>query len=436
MNLSAAKLVLTIAAMCDADIARLIADVRSPDIEKATEAVSQLGKLGAKAAPAVDALIEALADRRSTKARSFRRYGSAQLRELASRSLEKIGVSSLEPLRRALKDPKVQLEALETLGRFDESAEVALPDIKELLQSKNPDARSRAAWVLGRIGVKARVAKVELRRIAASDPKPLVRLKALEALTLIGLGVNEQLEVLLIASADSNPNLRAKSAELLGELGPAAKSAVPVLIRLLDDTKKETWSRAPDVKSDGTEVFWHALNSLERIGPLASPAIPRIRQILKENGRPHFRLRFLFAILDIDPDDKIAREAIRAIAFDSKASDSIDAIDCIGAMRKPPTSLSDTVVSTLDDKDPIRRWHAIGAMKSRPDPEAVALLIKRLTDVDTDVRVAAIECLGSFGKKAIAAESALRAAQSDKQVLVRTAALKALEKLQSKEPDV
>jgi hypothetical protein len=121
-----------------ADLERLL---RDPDPAKQVQGAFGLSRLGAKAQPAVPALIEALK-----------------------------------------KDALVRQNAALALGRIGPEAKEAVPALIDALRDSDWTVRRQAALALGQIGPEARQAVPALEKLAR-DPDKLVRKAAQEALT-------------------------------------------------------------------------------------------------------------------------------------------------------------------------------------------------------------------------------------------------------------
>jgi HEAT repeat protein len=185
--------------------------------------------LGPKAAPAVDALSAAIAD----------------------------------------KDPEVRREVLLALASLGEAAAPAQTAIAKALDDPEPRVRAIAAYAEGRIGPKAQAEVPRLRREMESAD-PVVRVAS--AWALVHIAPNDKqltasaLPVLIQGLKSEVPPVRRGSAEALGRLGKAARSAASAL-QVASRDSDETVAKA-------------ALAALEQVGGIdTSP--PRAKAIPK-----------------------------------------------------------------------------------------------------------------------------------------------------------
>lgn len=101
--------------------------------------------------------------------------------------------------------------------------------------------------------------------VSLSDPDPLVRERAAEALGRIGPAAAPAIQPLIAMFAGEDPYLGGAAALALGQIGPAA---VPPLVEALTDEREN--------------VRWSAAITLGRFGPSAAPAAPALVKALGE----------------------------------------------------------------------------------------------------------------------------------------------------------
>ncbi|MDJ0340512.1 HEAT repeat domain-containing protein [Streptomyces sp. H10-C2] len=151
------------------------------------------------------------------------------------------------------------------------SAAEAMPEVLRLLRGA-PKARRdwllcSAIRALARFGPAAREALPDLRALVA-DPGSCIALEAASALWAIER--NTAVLPVLIAHLDcDSPHTRRSAAEVLGEIGPAAAGAAPRLRELLADSA--VWMRV-----DVAVALW-------RITGDAGPVLPVLRAAWAEN---------------------------------------------------------------------------------------------------------------------------------------------------------
>ena len=167
----------------------------------------------------------------------------------------------------------------------------------------------------------------------------------------------------LAAQLGSNDrDTRREAGHALEKLGPAAKSALPELIRALDDSDKQVWA--------------NAFAAIAAIGPGAAEAIPRLMEALDLRKSSDYRER-----------DK-AQKRMRAA----------NALACIGDAARP------ALIAALKSDDTglrIGGAKALGGMGAR-SRDAIPALIENLGHADEELRSEVIESLALIGKDAVA----------------------------------
>jgi HEAT repeat protein len=180
----------------------------------------------------------------------------------------------------------------------------AVPGLIDLLKSPDPNVRSRAAMVLGKVGGQAQWAlaglRAALRETALLEADEEVRATAVHAVLQAGPQAREggELGALVDSLLDELAVVRFHAAIALGDLGRQALPALATLIQV------HLWDEHPAVRleagvalwkidhrgalilpnlikalSDDDEIIcWMAADSLARIGPEANAAVPALRQ--------------------------------------------------------------------------------------------------------------------------------------------------------------
>ncbi|MDD4890236.1 MAG: HEAT repeat domain-containing protein [Phycisphaerae bacterium] len=129
------------------------------------EAVGTLGMMGSKAGPAVDKLVEKLAD------------ASESVRLLAPVTLAKVGRAAVGPTTAALSanDPKTRAAAADAVGRMGALAASAQSKLVELTSDQDAKVRSAACWALGQMPPNAAGCDALLARFGDSAETSAVR---------------------------------------------------------------------------------------------------------------------------------------------------------------------------------------------------------------------------------------------------------------------
>jgi HEAT repeat protein len=165
------------------------------DVRARRAAIDVLEALGAEAAPAAGALVQALAD-----ADRFVRWAAAR-----------------------------------TLGKLaPKEAASAVPALARLLSDPDLDLRLAAATALEMYGASAGSAVTDLS-VHASSREPQMALAAMRALESIGPGSASAVPVLIEALRHADGRVRKQAARTLGRLGPAARASVDALRQALQD---------------------------------------------------------------------------------------------------------------------------------------------------------------------------------------------------------
>lgn len=143
-----------------------------------------------------------------------------------------------------------------------------VPVLTRALKHEDPLTRRDAAEDLGLIGAPAVNAVPVLQKLTEQDADPLCRIAAAKAIASIDRKNETAIPLLIKALQDKTGTVRKRAAESLGDLGPGAKSAVIDLVKAVKD-------------SDPT-VSWAAVDALGQIGPDAESAVPALIEALKK----------------------------------------------------------------------------------------------------------------------------------------------------------
>ena len=295
-----------------------------PDIRRAAARV--LARLGARAAPAADALGKALAaekepDIRDEFAEALLAMGAgakpalpallplvaekglpAPLRVKAIAAVVVVDPGSAEVAAALLKaaadsEPPVRAAAARALGRLDPLPKEALDALVKMAKEDSQNGPRVGAHVaLTTAGPRAKPARAEVEalttnpqpalalwakvalaaidgdvsksapqvRTGLADRNPAVRASAGQALLVVG-PANDDLPALVKLLKDSGSAARIAAATALGRLGAASKDAVPQLVRLLEDNE--------------SDVRFAAAEALGSIGPAALPAVKKLKEL-------------------------------------------------------------------------------------------------------------------------------------------------------------
>jgi hypothetical protein len=243
-----------------------------------------------------------------------------------------------------------------------------------------------AAWSLAAIGADAVPSLMELLNSSSAH----LRLRAMEALGMVGVAAEPAIPMLLKNLQDSDLEIRQRAADALGWIGRQPDLVVPALIKALND---------PD-----SGVKCYAADSLGHFGSCATNAIP----VLMEN----------FA----ERDYRIRDSAATAL---SKISPEITAKEIVPALFRQ-----------LEAPDTWHNGALMELLQLNLEPGVlIPYLIKALDDSDgrdKSIQVNAINALGKFGMASQLAVPRLISFTTDKNFensWLREAATNALDKL-------
>jgi HEAT repeat protein len=171
--------------------------------------------------------------------------GNVPARVIAIDALDMMGseaAPAIPALVRALCDMNrfVRWAAARTLGHLaPREADMVVPGLVALLKDPDTDVRVAAAVALERFGPAARGAVSALGQ-AAGQGDSEVRIAAIKALMAIGREAAPAVpEIARGLEQDNNIRLRKQAADALGQFGPLAESAIPELLKALEDPEAD-----------------------------------------------------------------------------------------------------------------------------------------------------------------------------------------------------
>ena len=212
----------TIGRDAKAAIPALIDVLQGQDIELASYAAEALGQIGPDASEAIPALVAALS----------RQEEDRDTDEFAFRFRE-----------------SMQNVATFALGRMGKGA---VPDLITLLSNSDKATRVRALLALSQIGLDAQEAVPHLIPLLQSEDEKIQLLAAI-ALAEMGVEADAVLPKLIAALQTENHEVRAKVISAIGNLGSSATQAVPDLIRTIGEGSfySEDWA----VRNSATQAL-------------------------------------------------------------------------------------------------------------------------------------------------------------------------------------
>jgi RNA polymerase sigma factor (sigma-70 family) len=237
-------------------LAELIKELKDKDRKVRENAARAIGRMGAKARPAVPALREAMEDHaisivaagalwrvdRVAFSAILKAEKGTEGRWAATLALQDIGTAAREvtPVLAAIARDERNSDrphALAALVAIGADLAVALPILTQALgDSRGQYARIMAAQALGMLGPKARAALPDLHK-ALKDEDSTVRVDAAGAIWRIDKQARDIMPVLMAALKDSNAAARHRAMVYLARIGPPGKAAWATLLAAWQDPK-------------------------------------------------------------------------------------------------------------------------------------------------------------------------------------------------------
>jgi HEAT repeat protein len=319
------------------------------------------------------------------------------------------GKENLADLGRLLKDPKVEVRraAAESLGRLGPDAADALPELVGAMRDDDGAVRSGVGRAIKNTGRKGS-AKLQALQAAATEVAVIANLGIALRLTEFGSG-KDTVPALVAALSDKEDIVARVAAETLGSLGEPAlaplmealKERKPPVRRYAAMALKEMGAKAKKAvplltealrDSDGPTREFAAL-ALGAMGLEARPATAELIKGMLNDPDKELRVRFAQALIQVDPDPKLAAPAFRQALRDKQTADcATEGLIKLGSAAVPELSAA-------------------------------------LKDKDEDVRRTAVEILGSLGAAARPAVPTLLEATRDANPRIGAAARRVLESI-------
>lgn len=380
-------------------------------------------------------------------------------------------------------DPSERYGAGEQLKEMGPWAAPAVPALIKALKDEDPSNRSHVGRVLGEIGPKAAMAIPALVKVLQGEEDPMVRSNAAEALGK--LGDPKTVPALIAALEDEDEFVRWSAIVALEAFGPGAKSAIPALIRAVEDDETNGWIAAKvlgaiDAEGISTPVLIETLGNeddrmrqfaafgLRRIGCKARAAEKALHDGLRDmdqgariaaataywsvSGQAEDAVSVLRFVLQTPNDWRARMMAANALAeIGPKAKAAVpDLIECLKSdTRYVVTSSSEALgkigpdavsaVPTLtarlanSDDDYTRVCIARALWRIGRSEESLPVLQDALENSGDSMAVsAAAEAMGEMGLQAKESAPLLRPLLKDSDSFVREASAKALEQIEPK----
>lgn len=408
----------TMLTAADPSVAELIQAAKSGAEPARIQALDQLGAQGEKAAEAVPALTQLLADR------------SAGVRAHAAHALGAIGAASkpaAPALAAMLKDDDVtaRRQAVKALTQIRPGPQVMIPLFVKVLEDSDPAVRMRILHAVSEAGPAAVPGLIEgLKNDKAAYWACLV-------LREIGPAAKDAVPALAAKLKDPEVEIRREAALTLGALQEAARSATPQLEAALDDEHARVAAtfalgQIGQVSDSGkakiqanatsqdkflsTVSYW----TLARLNPgdkeLHRKAAEQLVQRVLDKD-PYVRVAAARAMAALPPAPEITMpiwEKALANADETTAHHAMDALASLG-----PAAVPRLIDVLKHPKLRVQSAHILGLIGPPAAPAAEALA-KLVADGDSRVALEATLALAKIGPDAKAAVPALAAALQQK----------------------
>jgi len=367
-----------------AEVKQQIQRLYSDDIEERGAAITALGRMGEKAAPAAPFLIDMLPTHRDPG---------------VINALLGIGKPAFKPVLKALDDPRVRLRAARVLAlmNYPEVTQGLVAALKHeslrrtiarallkrkdprtadlliaALKDNNPILRAGAAYVLRDLAAPS-TTKMWQRHLIETRiwHKDMTRG---EAMDLVAEQNGRAAEALLVGLKDEVAEVRALSANGLGRASDTR--AVQPLIAALKDEE--------------SDVRREAASALGRLKD--ARAVEPLLELLKNDQVAAVRAAAVGA-LAMFPDDRVEECLVEAIKDEDTEVRNVAAR--LVTRRRSPRSF-ELLVPLLKHEDATVREHATDALGALRDPRAIEHLAVLLEDEEIRVRRKAVAALGKL----------------------------------------
>jgi HEAT repeat protein len=281
------KLGKTLPAVSDAVLKRLKSTKKDGTKDNAFKI---LGGLGADSEDAIAALLAGLSEK------SYKVRGSAQ------EALSKLGTKVIPSLLQKLEKDGYSWTS-DAFGILKKMEKEAIPSFVKLLEHKDPKAREAAVLLLSSNRRDPQTAVKALQK-AFKDPVLTVRRTAVREIGAYGWQAKSAIPELLKLLEDKE--LDKKSVISLGNIGAEAEKVVPSLVKML---KKYQVDKSLEKRAEYCQLLVDALSKFERKAEAATPVIVRI---LTETDSPPYYI--LHALQRIGRGAKAALPALEKVA--------------------------------------------------------------------------------------------------------------------------
>ena len=289
-----------------------------------------------------------------------------------------------------------------------------------------------------------------LIKVVKDRKEPLkVRLFAIAAIGEMGADAKTAVPALVKVLQDSPQEIRLRAIDSLADLGATAKAAVPDLRNALKDSDEKVREAAakalgsigvhakaavPDLinaLNDPSEsVRVQTINALPNLGSEAKTAIPELTPALSDSSRS-VRLAAIEALARFGQDAKPAVQPLAQLLSDPDRQIRVATASTLGRIGADASAAVPALTNALANSDRTTRpWAAMALGQIGTNAKsAVPELTRALSDPDKDVRSKAAAALGRIGLEARSALSELVKTLKDENSGVRLNSASAIDRI-------
>lgn len=386
---------------CEQQVLSLLRPLlQDPDGDVRGTAAEALGKAGALHRGAIPLLVEMLGRKDETDFNARVAYALGRSGASASAAIPQLTAAVNDV------DSHASWAAVWALGEIGSSSTEVLAALTRVIQERDASHRLVAIWALQRIGRGAMIA-VRVVKNCLFDPHPVVRLQAARTLAEIdpiwstadkgnssftsppGSGIpHGQSEA--VSFQGDGVEWGIEDIDEVGEIGPAGGIHIPKLVKLLHHEK--------------ADIQGAAAEALGRVGYGSSDAVAELITVMKKRDCP-VRARVAWALGWTGSEEREVADQLTRLMQELRgiAHPEIEA-----------------------------RWAALWSFGqiAEEGESKVETLLSMLSDVESDLRFLAAECLGSIPAHAKQSLPRLLQATHDLHATVRNRALWAVSKIE------
>ena len=326
-----------------------------------------------------------------------------------------------------------------SLGRSGKSASSAIPNLITAINDADSHASWAAVWALGEIGNPSKQLVSQLMRVIERRDAShrLVAIWALQRFGRVALAAAPLVEKSL---SDPHPIIRLQAARTLEEIDPTWRKTEresPLLSDLPENDFPSGEAAAKSDVTDGVDLDVQAIDEIGEIGPAGGMHIPKLVELL-HHQIPDIQGAAAEALGKVGYGSPIAVAELRAVLRQKDCPVRARIAWALGWTGNSERDVADQLVRFMEELQDIThpqieaRWAALWSFGQIAEAEEgkVEILISMLSDVESDLRFLAAECLGSIPAHANLAVPRLLQAAHDLHGTVRNRALWALSKIE------